>query len=219
MRPPSPLQALSLGLLAGLAGCVAQDLFFALTKRIAPRTPKDAFDPPEPEQDTETATQTVARRAVEKLARRGPLRDKARAGRIVHYGFGSSWGGAYGLVAGSIPGAAGPVGGAVFGLAVWATSDNLLLPAFRVAAWPKDYPIRVHAYAVAAHVVYGTAVWAAFRGMRHAMPSGAALLGALWLTRRFPRLLRPTARDLARRALRVGTRAKAIARASNFSSY
>jgi hypothetical protein len=90
-----------------------------------------------------------------------------------------------------------------FGLAVWLLSDDILLPVFRLAAWPHHYPVKTHVYAVAAHAVYGAAAWATFRAVeRNALPA-TAWLGARWLTRHTPALLRPSARRLAQRALYV----------------
>src|SRR5581483_3440376 len=102
MRRPSPWSAIMRGVIAGLAGALAQDLFFAATKKLAP-APKRAFTPPEQQQKDEMPTQTVARRVVEDLMQRGPLDDdeKETGGKIVHYGFGALWGAAYGLTAGT----------------------------------------------------------------------------------------------------------------------
>src|SRR5262245_58454711 len=96
----TPLGALWRGLIAGAAGAAIQKLFFKSTQRVAPRTPRDVFEPPEPEQKSETATQTVARRVTERFLQRGPLtpEQKQRAAEIVRYGFGAAWGGMYGLM-------------------------------------------------------------------------------------------------------------------------
>jgi uncharacterized membrane protein YagU involved in acid resistance len=166
MKRLSPLGALGCGLVAGVAGSLATELFFAITSKIAPAPPEDAFQPPEPEQRQETATQTVARRTVEGLLRRGPVEHKERAGRIVHYAFGAAWGGLYGLLATRSRRLEEPLGALGFGLAVWMASDNLILPVFRLAAWPHAYPVKSHAYAIAAHVVYGAAVWGAFEALQ-----------------------------------------------------
>ncbi len=60
-----------------------------------------------------------------------------------------------------------------------AASDNLILPAFRVAAWPHKYPPRTHAYAVAAHLAYGAGVAGAFAVVERAPWLAAALFGAI----------------------------------------
>jgi hypothetical protein len=163
----TPLGALLRGLVAGVVGSAAQSLFFAATKTITPSASTPAFDPPEPEQRHETSTETIARRFVEGLMQRElPSDAKPKAGQLVHYAFGAGWGGLYGLAAASAPVLATPPGAAAFGLGVWAASDNVLLPAFELAAWPQHYPAKNHAYAIAAHLVYGAATWLAFEAMR-----------------------------------------------------
>ena len=167
-RRVTPLAALGRGLAAGLAGSLAQDVFFALTKKIAPESPKEAFEPPEPQQKEERATETAARRVVEGAMKR-ELPKKSVAGRVVHYLFGGAWGGAYGLLAGSFRPAATLGGGAAFGSLVWLVSDDFILPVFKLAAWPRAYPLKNHAYAVAAHLVYGATVYGVYKGITRAV--------------------------------------------------
>lgn len=200
----SPLGAFCAGLAAGFAGALAQNLFFAATKKLAPAPSPDAFAPVEPEQRHEMPTQTVARRVTEQLARRGPLEHPAGAAQAVHLAFGSAWGGLYGLVAGSALGAEGLKGGLAFGGAVWLMSDNLLLPAFRLSAWPQHYPVKTHLYAIAAHAIYGAVVASTFAALGRAATPATAALGSFWLTRRVPRFARPTARRALDRTIRVG---------------
>jgi hypothetical protein len=180
MRRKSPVRALLEGVVAGVVGAGVQSLFFRATARIAPKPPKGLFTPPEPQQASENALETVARRLVEGVAQRGPLdeRGKARAGELVHYGFGAAWGGLYGLVRASYPRAWSPPGVAGFSLAVWMLGDNLMLPAFKLAAPPQRYPIDTHAYAIAAHLAYGAGVGATLFAADHAdvpLVIGAAL--------------------------------------------
>ena len=179
MRRKTPIGALFEGLVAGAVGAGLQSLFFRATAKVAPKPPADAFTPPEREQRNESALETVARRAVEKLAQRGPLdeADKKRAGNAVHYGFGAAWGGLYGLLRASYPRLWGPSGIAGFSLGVWMLSDNIILPGFKLAAWPHRYPLKSHAYAMAAHLVYGAGVAATLEAVDHAdlVPLVAAL--------------------------------------------
>jgi uncharacterized membrane protein YagU involved in acid resistance len=199
----SPLGAFCGGLVAGLAGALAQSAYFTWTRELAPRPAGDVFDPVEPEQRHEQPTQTVARRFKEHMVHAGPLAKPERAAQVVHLAFGSAWGGVYGLVAGTLPAATGLRGGLAFGAAVWLLSDDVLLPAFKLAAWPQHYPVKNHVYALAAHAVYGAAVAGTFEGLRRASLPATAALGAIWLTRRVPRFIRPRARRLATRGLRV----------------
>lgn len=211
MKRMSPLGALTQGLVAGLFGALAQEVFFALTKRVAPEPATEVFEPPEAAQYQETTTQTIARRVVEALAQRGPLQHEAAAGELVHYAFGGAWGGAYGIAAGTLPSLVSLRAGALFGLGVWAVSDNVILPLFRLSAWPQDYPVKTHAYAICAHAVYGAATAASFAALSRYRPAIMATLGAALLARRLPKPVRPAARRLAARGLRASLRARAAA--------
>jgi hypothetical protein len=160
MRPKTPLGAIAEGLFAGLAGAGLQALFFRASRRIAPEAPLGTFVPPERQQREEAPTETVARRLVEDLAERGPLTGQAkeRAGTLVHYGFGAGWGALYGALRSTWPKLWSPLGTSAFAVGVWAVSSNLILPSFRLGAWPQKYPARSHAYSIAAHLVYGAGV-------------------------------------------------------------
>lgn len=199
----SPLGALCAGLVAGFAGALAQNLFFAATRKVAPAPSPDAFAPVEPEQRDEMPTQTVARRLTEQLARRGPLEHPEVAGQAVHFAFGSAWGALYGLAAGTLPRLGTLKGGLAFGMAVCLVSDDVLLPAFRLSAWPHHYPVKTHVYAMAAHAVYGAIVASTFAALGRAATPAAASLGSLWLARRVPRFARPTARRALNRSIRI----------------
>jgi uncharacterized membrane protein YagU involved in acid resistance len=199
----SPLGAFTAGLVAGFVGSLAQNLYFAWTKKLAPQPEPHAFKPVEPEQASEMPTQTVARRVVEHLVKRGPLEPKAGSAQVVHLAFGSAWGGAYGLVAGTLPPRETLRSGLAFGLLVCLVSDDILLPAFKLSAWPHHYPVKTHLYALGAHAVYGAAVAATFAALQRASRPATAALGAYWLTRRVPTFVRPRARRALQRGLRV----------------
>ncbi len=160
MKRRTPVGALIEGMVAGIVGAATQTLFFRLTRALAPEPPPEAFHPAEPEQVGESELETVARRLVECMAQRGPLSPpaKRRLGTLVHLGVGARFGAAYGLVRASYPRAWSLPGVAAFSLATWLVGDNLLVPLFRVAGWPHRYPLRSHAYAVAAHLAYGAGV-------------------------------------------------------------
>jgi uncharacterized membrane protein YagU involved in acid resistance len=67
---------------------------------------------------------------------------------------GISSGAIYGAVAEIIPEA--KVGaGLGFGAAVWAIADEGLVPAIGLSKAPTEYPLSIHAYAFASHLVYG----------------------------------------------------------------
>ncbi len=171
----SPIRALLGGLAAGFVASFAQNLFFKSTARIAPGQPEGAFTPPEPEQRSETATATVARRVAQGLMARD-LSDEAkgRAAMAVHFGWGSMWGGLYGILGESFPSLRSPIGMVAYSTAVWGVSDNVILPAFHLSAWPQAYPPRNHAYAWAAHIAYGAALWGSYEAIQR-VPWSTAL--------------------------------------------
>lgn len=209
---PTPLGALVRGLAAGAVGAGVQDLFFKATKKVAPETPKDVFSPPERDQIEETATHTIARRFVQQLMQRElSAEGKHKGATIVHYAFGAALGGAYGLLRETVPAMRKPAGVLGYGFGAWMIGDNIVIPAFRLGAPPTAYPLKVHAYALAAHLVFGVAVAAAYEAMRPR--SLAAVASALWavranvaLVQRLPAAVRPAARAV------IGSAAKARAR-------
>lgn len=158
-------------------------MFFRATRSLTPGPDPHAFHPPDPQQQHESATATLARRLVEGLARRGPLDEQAkeRVGTLVHYGFGAAWGGLYGMLRTSFPALRSVRGVTGFSVGVWMASDNLMLPLFRLAAWPQRYRLRNHAYAIAAHLAYGAGVAGALAAMDHA--DSLIVLAALALAR------------------------------------
>jgi hypothetical protein len=171
----SPLRALVGGLVAGAMASFVQALFFKATARVMPAQPEGAFVPVEPAQHGEMATHTVARRFVEGMMSRELTPDsKALAGQIVHYAFGSLWGGLYGILGETYPGLRTPVGMIAYSTAVWGVGDNLVLPAFQLSAWPQAYPAKNHAYAWAAHVAYGAALWGSYEAIER-VPWATAL--------------------------------------------
>jgi len=192
MFRPTPLGAFVRGLIAGAAGAAAQSLFFRVTKRWTPEPTKlpRELQKPEPQAKGETSLETVARRTVEGLMQREPLgkEEKSAAASAIHYLFGAAWGGLYALCRESFR--TSPL---LFGIGVWLASDNLLLPAFRVAAWPQHYSLKEHHYALHAHVVYGLSTAAAYALLRdfgpaplRAVPALLSLQACAWLLRTPP---------------------------------
>jgi hypothetical protein len=206
-KSPAPIGALARGMVAGALGAAAQSIFFTATKRWAPEptsVPK-GLGKPEPEAEEESSLQTVARRTVEGLMRRDPLGDeeKAAAGKAIHYLFGAVWGGVYALCRESFR-----ISPLLFGAGVWMASDNLLLPAFRVAAWPQHYSLREHHYALQAHFAYGLSTAAAYALLRdlgpipvRALPAVLAFQAWAWLWRTPPMRLIARRQPLPRRIL------------------
>lgn len=200
----TPLGALVRGLVAGAAGAALQSRFFKATAKLTPPTPPEAFSPPEAQQQQEMATETVARRAYEQVAQQGPLspEQKAKGSQLVHYAFGAGWGGLYGLSCETFPGCRTVLGASAFATTVWMVSDNVLLPAFKLAAWPNAYPAKTHLYAWVAHLAYGAGVWATYEALRpQSWSKSLALVLALRRQARIGKHLPRAARPAVRRAM------------------
>lgn len=211
MKRTTPLGALVRGLAAGAAGSAVQSLFFELTRDLAPESGSAAgFRPPEAIQQEERATETIARRFAEGMMARAPLdaEAKARGATLVHYATGAGFGAAWALTRESFPRLRGPLGVFGFGIAAWVVGDGLLYPLFGLGAGPRSYPLKTHAYAIAAHLVYATAAGAVYEALR---PRSLALAGAaLWAARadamllpHLPRRARPAARAVVGAAARI----------------
>ncbi len=72
---------------------------------------------------------------------------------LSHFGYGSTVGSLYTFIDGRVPPL---VGGAAYGLAVWAAGYLGYLPALGVVRPPGQYPAGRHASAILAHLVWGT---------------------------------------------------------------
>jgi hypothetical protein len=206
MRAPTPLGSLGRGFIAGTVGAGVQTLFFQATASVMPKPPKDAFQPPESEQNSEMGPETIARRVVEKLMVRGPLgkEQKQRLGGLVHFGFGGAWGGLYGLIRETFPNFVTPLRATFgYGTIIWLTSTTGILPAFKLAGPPHKYPAKSHVYFWGANVIFAAALCAAYEALRPR--SLLQIAGAVWsvraqrrLSRRLPKSLRPRARQVVK---------------------
>lgn len=80
--------------------------------------------------------------------------EKQVAGPAVHYAFGTTMGGVYGVAAELAP--VTSVGaGLPFGAIFWLVADEGAVPALGLSKSPTEYPLSTHAYALASHLVYG----------------------------------------------------------------
>jgi len=94
--------------------------------------------------------------------------EKKIAGPAVHYAFGTSVGGLYGVAAELAPEVA--VGaGLPFGAAFWLVADETALPLLGLSKGPTAYPVSTHVYALASHFVYGLTTELVRRGVRGAL--------------------------------------------------
>ncbi len=94
--------------------------------------------------------------------------EKKIAGPAVHYAMGATTGAIYGVAAELVPFAT--VGAGIpFGAAVWLIADDAALPALGLSKPPTEYPLSIHAYALASHLVYGLTTDVVRRALRSAM--------------------------------------------------
>lgn len=91
--------------------------------------------------------------------------EKKIAGPAVHYAFGTSVGGLYGVAAELAPEVAKGAG-LPFGAAFWLVADETALPLLGLSKGPTTYPVSTHVYALASHFVYGLTAEVVRRGVR-----------------------------------------------------
>ncbi|MEA2256817.1 MAG: hypothetical protein QOG35_2862 [Solirubrobacteraceae bacterium] len=140
---PSPAAALARGLAAGAAGTAAMTAAQTAYYRVTGGEPSD------------TPAQ-VGRRIVEGVLRREvPDERMPLLNQLMHWLYGTSWGGLYGIVAGHR--GRGPGGGMALAAVVWATSV-VELPALGVAPPVWEYDPATLASDVGFHAVYGITV-------------------------------------------------------------
>lgn len=119
--------------------------------------------PPDDPWEDASAPAKVAKRVGEAVferkvsAKRIPLLTN-----IMHWGYGSSWGIVYGLIAGSARGPWGLRAGAAFGTGVWAMSYVQLVP-MGLYEPPWKYSPKDLATDLSYHLAYGVGVAEAFR--------------------------------------------------------
>jgi putative membrane protein len=93
--------------------------------------------------------------------------EKARAGTALHYAFGAATGGLYGAIAELAPVVTAGAG-LPYGAVVWLTADEGVVPALGLSKSPAEYPLSIHAYALASHFVYGLTTELVRRALRPA---------------------------------------------------
>ncbi len=94
--------------------------------------------------------------------------EKDMAGTAFHYAMGATSGALYGAVAEVVPGVKAGVG-MPFGAAVWVIADEGVVPAAGLSKSPAEYPLSIHAYAFASHLVYGLTTELVRRAVRSAL--------------------------------------------------
>lgn len=160
------------GLIGGLAGTWAMTQFQKLVSLKAgeekAQESKQAQDPRESLSPTERVAHAISQSVRGRMVSR---QHQARAGQLVHYGYGTVMGGVYGGLCEVFPQTAAGAGSA-WGAVMWLGGDEVALPLFRLAGAPTSYPLSTHLLALAAHVVYGVTTHVACRGTRTLLDRG-----------------------------------------------
>lgn len=94
--------------------------------------------------------------------------EKEKAGAVAHYAMGVASGAMYGAMAEVMP-ATTVAQGLPFGAAVWLIADEAIVPAAGLSRKPTDYPLSIHVYSFASHLVYGLTTELVRRAVRKAL--------------------------------------------------
>jgi putative membrane protein len=166
----SSLKGLAAGAIGGLVASFAMNQFQAgLSKLVEhPRQSpgkkrrarqaqgwREHREPTGGDGEVENATVKAAA-AVSEAVLDHELRPEERepAGNAIHYAQGVVSGAIYGLAAEEWRGVRAGAGTG-FGAAVWLAADEVAVPVLKLSKPPREYPLRVHAMALGAHLVYG----------------------------------------------------------------
>lgn len=159
--PQTPLAALARGLLAGAAGTGAMTAWQELAKRLKGDADRDG--------DADRWEQAPAPAKVGKRFLEGLFRQRVGPEHIgvltvvMHWTYGTAWGGVYGLVQETLR-ARPLLHGVVFGSSVWAMSYVQLVP-MGIYEPPWNYSAKELAEDLSYHLVYGAGVALAYEGL------------------------------------------------------
>jgi putative membrane protein len=92
--------------------------------------------------------------------------EKNRAGTALHYAYGMTMGGIYGVAAEIAP-VVTTGAGIPYGAIVWLAADEGAVPALGLSKSATEYPLGVHVYALTSHLVYGLTTEIVRRVMRN----------------------------------------------------
>ncbi|MDX6593432.1 MAG: hypothetical protein QOJ13_2628 [Gaiellales bacterium] len=162
----TPLGAVVRGLVSGAVGTLAMDL--ARFARYRVRGGQERFVDWEfssglSSWDEAPAPAQLGKRLVEGVfLREVPPERAALVNDVMHWAYGTLWGGQYGIVAGSLPAPPAAGSGIALGTAVWA-SDYVIMPLAKLYKPIWEYDPHVLAKDLGFHWVYGLGTAAAFR--------------------------------------------------------
>lgn len=177
------IRGMAAGLLAGCAAAWAMNQFQQVRAHNPPQPRNDSGEEPrshggeagsqqhlhQSEDLDENATVKTAKRISRKLFEHELTRnEKQIAGPVVHYGYGSLVGALYGGLSELLPVTSAGLG-LPFGFALWLLGDEIAVPALGLGKHPAEYPVQVHADALAAHFMYGATTDLLRRVLQHVL--------------------------------------------------
>ncbi|MEO8735716.1 MAG: DUF1440 domain-containing protein [Edaphobacter sp.] len=166
---PSILRGIATGIAAGIAATLIMDQFLKLTtvgqkavekhKKLtehesAWQIAHEQAQKEDAEAKQEDSTEILARWIAKAAGTYLPKEEKKRAGRAVHYTFGTLMGVVYAVSSELLPEVTTGAGTA-FGTLLFLAADEVAVPAFQLSPTPANIPAFDHLQHWAAHVVYG----------------------------------------------------------------
>ncbi|MGZ4788309.1 MAG: DUF1440 domain-containing protein [Terriglobales bacterium] len=155
------------GMIGGLVASWTMNQFQAGVSKVEEAWKKSSHQQrPKRQSSDAAATELVAQRLSRAILGRDLTPDEMKiAEPLVHYGFGTLSGGFYGFLAELSPVATKGTG-SLFGTALWLVADEIAVPKLQLSKPLEAYPPKVHAEALAAHLVYGVTTEEVRRGVR-----------------------------------------------------
>lgn len=158
----SPLTAVAQGLLAGALGNAVFTGYHALLAKASTNGSQASEEPPQDWSETSESAQ-VGQRVVEGVFQQDvPIEKAETMTNAVHWLYGTSWGGVYGLIEETLH---RPVASGVALTSTVMAFDYTLLPAMKLYKPPWQYPGSTLAKDFGNHLVYGLSVAAAYRAL------------------------------------------------------
>ncbi|MGY2894227.1 hypothetical protein [Deinococcus sp. UYEF24] len=191
---PNPYRGAVLGLLGGVAGTLAMGQYWV---RVSPLLTPDSGssddsgggdsngkeEQPKPDVNVispfgqqhepgESSTAAMGRIAYQAINHRTPGKQtRAALSEGVHWGFGILSGAVFGALSARHSGlSANPLTGAAFGVLLWASNDEGVVPLLGLQDGPAASPVSGHLNRLGAHVFYGAALGLGLWALNQVMP-------------------------------------------------
>ncbi len=154
---------IAIGALAGLGGTIVMTQFQNAMSSLAKRKKddengKEGFGDNATVKTAQAVTQLVTGQQIADV-------NKALAGQIVHYSFGTAMGAVYGVMSEIKPSSTAGMG-LPFGTALWLAADEAALPALGLSGSSSEFPVSTHVYGLFSHLVYGASTELFRKGIR-----------------------------------------------------